>query len=67
MKEQLCEIIHRESVTSLVQLFHDGGRYYIETSPLICRPNQWTGFYMITVSVMKEFKLNENAICEKTI
>ena len=23
-------------------------RYHIETSPLICRANQWTGFYMIT-------------------
>ena len=38
-------------------LFHDGGRYRIETSPLICIENQWTGFYMITASVMKE--LNE--------
>ena len=33
---------------------HDGGRYHIETSPLICWANQWTGFYMITASVMKE-------------
>ena len=32
---------------------HDGGRYHIETSPLICSANQWTGFYMITASVMK--------------
>ena len=29
----------------------DGGRYHIETSPLICRANQWTGFYMISASV----------------
>ena len=36
------------------QHFYDGGRYHIETSPLIYRANQWTGFYMITVSVMKE-------------
>ena len=35
-------------------LFYDGGRYHIETSSLICRANQWTGFYMITASVMKE-------------
>ena len=41
-------------------LFHDGGRYRIETSPLICIENQWTGFYMITASVMKE--LNEPSI-----
>ena len=26
--------------------------YHIETSPLICA-NQWTGFYMISASVMK--------------
>ena len=37
-----------------LQIFHDGGRYHIETNPLICRANQWTGFYMITASVMKE-------------
>ena len=24
--------------------FQDGGRYHIETSPLICSANQWTGF-----------------------
>ena len=24
---------------------HDGGPYYTENSPLICRTNQWTGFY----------------------
>ena len=31
----------------MLKHFHDGGRYHIETSP-------WTGFYMITASVMKE-------------
>ena len=36
------------------QLFHDVGLCLIETSPLICSANQWTGFYMIGVSVMKE-------------
>ena len=35
-------------------LFHDEERYYTETSPLICRANQWTGFCMITASVIKE-------------
>ena len=25
----------------------------METSPLICSANQWTGFYMISASVMK--------------
>ena len=37
----------------VTQLFHDGGRYHVETSPLICRANKWTAFYMITASVMK--------------
>ena len=37
-----------------LKLFHDGGRYHRETSPLICSANQWNGFYMITASVMKE-------------
>ena len=36
------------------QLFHGGGRYHIETE--LCWANQWTGFYMITASVMKELK-----------
>ena len=38
---------------ALIEPFHDGGRYHIETSPLICFANQWTGFYMISASVMK--------------
>ena len=42
----------------LLLTLHDGGRYYIETSPLICCANQWTGFYIITASVMKEL-MNE--------
>ena len=25
-------------------LINDGGPYHIETSPLICRANQWTDF-----------------------
>ena len=34
-------------------LFHDGSRYHVGTSPLICSKNQLTGFYMIGTSVMK--------------
>ena len=41
-------------VVSNFRLFHDEGSYHIETSPLICRANQSTGFYMIGTSVMKE-------------
>ena len=36
------------------QLSHDGGAYHTETSPLICRANQWTGFNMIGTSVIRE-------------
>ena len=36
-----------------IYLFHDGVPYHIETSLLIYRPNQWTGFNMIGTSVMK--------------
>ena len=35
-------------------LFHDGGPYHKETSPLICSAIRWTGFYMIRASVMKK-------------
>ena len=34
--------------------FRYGSPYHIETSPLICSANQWTGFYMIRTSAMKE-------------
>ena len=39
------------------ELFHDGGSYQIETSILICSANQWTGFYMLGTSVMKELMI----------
>ena len=46
--------------------FHDGDLYHIETSPLICGANQWTGFYMITTSVIKGLILLEvNAIKDR--
>ena len=35
------------------------GPYHIETSPLICTGNQWTGFYMKGSSVMKELIYSE--------
>ena len=40
-----------------VQLFHDGGSYHLETSPLICSANQRAAFYIIETSVTKEVKL----------
>ena len=39
---------------SNLKLFHGGGPYHIETSPLIYRSDRWTGFYMIGSSVMKD-------------
>ena len=41
---------------ALKKLFHDGGSYHIETSPLICSAYQWTGFFMIWTSVMNKLK-----------
>ena len=38
------------------ELLHDGSPHYIETSPLICKANQWSGFYMVRASVMKELR-----------
>ena len=38
-------------------IFHDGGPHYAETSSLIFRTNQWTGFYTTGTSVMKELML----------
>ena len=41
----------------MFQLFHEGGLYHIEICSLICRANQWTGFYMIGTSATKESKI----------
>ena len=40
-----------------ILLSHSGNPYYIEISSLICKANQWTGFYMIRTSVMKKLKV----------
>ena len=39
---------------AVLWLFHDGGLYHRETSPLISSTNKWTDFYMIGTSAMKE-------------
>ena len=36
------------------KLFYDGGPYLIEISLLICSADQWTSFYIIGTSAMKE-------------
>ena len=38
----------------VLYLFQDGGLNHVETSPLICRANQWTGFYITRTSFMKQ-------------
>ena len=43
----------KQLFANVLYLFHDGGRYHIEASLLICSTNQWTGFYMVTASVTK--------------
>ena len=37
-----------------IEFFQGGGLSPIETSPLICKENQWTCLYMIESSIMKE-------------
>ena len=56
---------HAESKKIPDQLFDDRLRYHKETSSLICRAKQWTGFYMITASIMKE--LNRKRECRAYI
>ena len=46
------------SVLFQCSLFYDRGSYHIESSPLICFANQWTGSYMVGTSVMKELNRN---------
>ena len=41
----------------LLQLVHDRCTYHMETSLLICRANQWAGFYMVETSIMKMLML----------
>ena len=48
-------------------LFHDGGPYHTETSPSICKANQWTGFYMIETSVMTELMKKITAYFRKSL
>ena len=49
--------INKSNFIKILSLFYDGGPYHIETSPLICTANQWTGLYMVGTSVMKELNV----------
>ena len=39
-------IVKSEKHEGLI-FFYDRGPYHIETKPLICLENQWTGFFMV--------------------
>ena len=47
---------YRKTTAAETLTLYDGASYHIETSPSICFENQWAGFFMIEISVMKELK-----------
>ena len=51
---------HKQIKISIHYLFHDGGLYRIETSPLIGKASQLNSFYMIGTSVMKGLNSTPN-------
>ena len=57
-------ILQINEICKTAKLFHDRGRYHIETSPLICSANQWTGFYMIETTVMNDLNC-DNYFCKR--
>ena len=61
-KKQFCFTTCKNRLSVYVDeraswIFHHGGPYYAETSPLICRTNQWTGFYTTKKSALKKLML----------
>ena len=59
------DVIH--PILNALTLSYDGGPYHIETSPLICRANQWTDFYMTGTSIMKELNTEPLSLKRKKI
>ena len=53
-KVKQWDILVRKILIIEYLTFHDRGPNHKETSPQICRANQWTGFYTIEASIMKE-------------
>ena len=49
------------------QLFHDGRSCRIETSPLICSANQWTGLCIIGTSVIKDSRRSSSTILRESV
>ena len=48
-------------------LFNDRGSCCIETSPLICSKDQWTGFCIIGTSVMKDLRRSSSTYTESLL
>ena len=52
----ISKIFHEDGFYPVyIDIFHDGGPCHVETSPLTCSANQWTSFYKVRTSIMKEF------------
>ena len=52
-KEFLIRLTHFNPVLDFI---YKPSRFHIETSPMVCSANQWTGFYMITARFLYEIK-----------
>ena len=57
-------VLEHHGLSLFFSCFDDIGSHHIETSPLICRANQRTGFYLIGTSVMKELLRTFSKISE---
>ena len=51
-----CYLAFDDNVWAVLNSFMTEAVVIIETTPLTCSENQWTGFYMIMASIMKELK-----------
>ena len=50
----LINTTDKDNIKIFLNSFMTEDVYHIETSPLICRENQWTGFFMIGSPIMNE-------------
>ena len=54
--KETVSLLPKVAVDNLLFIHTWSGPYHIETSTSICGANQWTGFHVITASVMKELR-----------
>ena len=47
LKNNQTKCTYLTVLTKIFNFFQNRGPYHIETSPLICSGNQWTGFFKI--------------------